>query len=224
MLPGFLKIEMIKIIDCGSQLTQNIARRVRELGVYTEIVPFNTKASDILNGDLEGIIISGGQFSVYDENAPIFSRNILKSRVPILGICYGQQSIAYLLGGKVSPVRNREYGRTLVRKIEDSPILVGISSDEFNVWMSHGDIVEELPKGFRITSRSENNHISSIEDDDRKIYAVQFHPEVDHTEYGREILDNFLNVCDARRNWDPEKDYDRIVAETEEKIKERQNY
>ena len=212
---------MIKIVDCGSQLTQNIARRVRELEVYTEIVPFYTSADKIKNSDLEGIIISGGQFSVYDDGAPLYSREILDGGVPILGICYGQQSIAYLLGGKVSPTDNREYGRTSIRRINFSRIFDGVSFNEFNVWMSHGDIVELVPEGFEVTSKSFAGHISSIQNVDRRIYAVQFHPEVDHTEYGRQILDNFLNVCDARRDWDSEKDYDQIVADTEEKIKER---
>src|SRR3989344_5811374 len=121
---------MIKIIDCGSQLTQNIARRVRELGVFTEIVPY-TKSSDIFSEGLEGIIISGGPFSVYDNNAPIYSKEILETNVPVLGICYGQQSIAYLLGGKVTPTENREYGSTTVKIMKESPLFKDISDTEF---------------------------------------------------------------------------------------------
>src|SRR3989344_9681993 len=106
---------MIKIIDCGSQLTQNIARRIRELGVFTEIIPFHTSTDEIRVRDLEGIVISGGQFSVYDGGSPIYSKNVFDFGVPILGICYGQQSIAHLLGGKVRPAMNREYGETRIK-------------------------------------------------------------------------------------------------------------
>ncbi len=209
---------MIKIIDCGSQLTQNIARRVRELGVYTEIVPFHTKSENVLSKDLEGIIISGGQFSVYDKNAPTFSRKILEFLVPVLGICYGQQLIAHMLGGKVSPTRNREYGQTLIQKVNYSRLFDGIPFNVFNVWMSHGDIVEDNPDGFEIVAKSQNGHIAAIQDAVRNIYAVQFHPEVDHTEYGKEILDNFLEICRAKRNWNPEESYDKLFSDVKKQI------
>ncbi|MBI2105653.1 glutamine-hydrolyzing GMP synthase [Candidatus Woesearchaeota archaeon] len=212
---------MIKIIDCGSQLTQNIARRVRELNVFTEIVPFHV-FPDSLPRNLEGIIISGGQFSVYDNKSPHYSKNILDGRVPVLGICYGLQSIVHLLGGKVSPAENREYGQTSIglSRIYNSPLFNDIIHSRIDVWMSHGDIVEELPDGFITTSRSvNNNHISSIENSHKKIYAVQFHPEVDHTNYGREILNNFLNICGAIRSWNPEKEYGTLVENTRERIK-----
>lgn len=207
---------MIKIIDCGSQLTQNIARRIRELGVFTEIVPFHTKSDKVLTKDLEGIIISGGQFSVYDENSPLYSKNILNSDMPILGICYGQQSIAHILGGKVRQAVNREYGETKVSIIKTSPLFKGIPKN-FKVWMSHGDVVEEVPKDFKIIAESQNKEIAAMQK--ANIYSVQFHPEVDHTEYGRKILDNFLTICNAARTWDPTKEYNKIIKETKEKIK-----
>jgi len=208
---------MIRIIDCGSQLTQNIARRVRELEVFSEIVPFDTLPNNITTNDLEGIIISGGPFSVYDKNAPKYAKEVLDADVPILGICYGQQSIAYLLGGKVKPTQNREYGQTKARIIKESPLFRNIPNEEFRVWMSHGDIVEKVPDGFDVIAQSQNGYVASMQKDN--IYSVQFHPEVDHTENGRKILDNFMDICEAERNWDPEKDYERIVAETTEKIK-----
>ena len=208
---------MIKIIDCGSQLTQNIARRVRELGVFTEIVPFHAKASEILSEGLSGLIISGGPFSVYDESAPLYAKEILKAGLHVLGICYGQQSIAYLLGGKITPTENREYGETSVRIQKESPLFAGIPNREFRVWMSHGDVVDRVPDGFEVIARSKNNHIAAIQKDN--IYAVQFHPEVDHTENGRKILDNFLTCCNATRDWDPEREYDFIIAEIEEKVR-----
>jgi GMP synthase (glutamine-hydrolysing) len=208
---------MIKIVDCGSQLTQNIARRIRELGVFTEIVPFHADAREILRDGLQGMIISGGPFSVYDQGAPMFDRKILTTGLPVLGICYGQQSIAHMLGGKISPTSNREYGETRVRILKDSRLFDGIPRGEFRAWMSHGDVVDGPPKGFEVIARSKNDHIAAIQRGN--IYAVQFHPEVDHTENGRRILDNFLKICEADRNWEPEREYDLIVAETREKVK-----
>ncbi|MDD5177764.1 MAG: glutamine-hydrolyzing GMP synthase [Candidatus Nanoarchaeia archaeon] len=210
---------MIEIVDCGSQLTQNIARRVREAGVFTEIIPFNTSVEKIKRADLEGIIISGGQFSVYDENSPIYSREVLDLDVPVLGICYGQQSIAHLLGGKVSPTQNREYGETKIKLKKESKLFDGISpSQEFIVWMSHGDVVEKLPENFEATAISQNGHVAAMQMQEKRIYSVQFHPEVDHTQHGRAILENFLKICDAQRTWKPEKEYDRIVEELKEKL------
>ncbi len=211
---------MIQIIDCGSQLTQNIARRIRELGVYAEISPFNISLYRIKSKNLEGIIISGGQFSVYDQGSPMYSREVFDQGVPVLGICYGQQSIAQILGGKVSPAQNREYGQTQVKRICKSRLFQEVS-EEFNVWMSHGDIVQQLPTGFEAVAFSENNHIAAMQDEQRKIYAVQFHPEVDHTEYGRVILNNFLKICNAQRTWNPTKEYDKVIEELKEKLSAR---
>lgn len=207
---------MIRIIDCGSQLTQNIARRIREEKVFTEILPHHASIGDIKNNELEGIIISGGQFSVYDENAPKYTKEIFSLGVPVLGICYGQQSIANLLGGRVSPTENREYGATKITLENGSPLYEGISKRELNVWMSHADVVESLPRGFQVLARSQNGHVASMQGNN--IYAVQFHPEVDHTEYGRKILKNFLNICQAKRTWDPEKAYDNLVDSIKEKV------
>lgn len=210
---------MITIVDCGSQLTQNIARRIRESGVFSEIVPFNTSLENIIKKDVEGIIISGGQFSVYDDNSPHIPKGILDMKKPILGICYGQQEIANFLGGKVTSTENREYGETKVVLEKDSPLFNGIPKKEFSVWMSHGDVVEVAPEGFEVTARSASGHIASMKKEN--IYSVQFHPEVDHTEYGRKILNNFIEICNASKVWNPEKDYERIIEETKEKIFER---
>ena len=227
---------MIKIIDCGSQLTHNIARRIREFGVYTEIVPYNqtdtiladfkSKHNNSLDDILEGIIVSGGQYSVYDKGSPLYTKDIFSANVPILGICYGHQSIAYLLGGDVIPANTREYGRTKIRIIEDNKNnnsnnrLFKDLPNEFNVWMSHGDIVGKMPLGFEAIAFSENGHIASMQKDN--IYTLQFHPEVDHTENGRKILENFLNICNAKKTWNPSKIYDKIIdgitAQTKGKI------
>jgi GMP synthase (glutamine-hydrolysing) len=214
---------MIRIDCCGSQVTNNIARRIREKGVFADIVPFHTPADDVLKpgleGVIEGLIVSGGQFSVYDPDSPYPPKEILEADIPVLGICYGQQWIAYALGGKVEPTTNREYGETRIKIIKESPLFKGISEKEFVAWMSHGDIVKESPPGFEIVTLSENGHIAAIQNLDRQIYAVQFHPEVDHTQYGRKILENFACICNASRTWDPTKDYDRLVEEIKERLK-----
>ncbi|MDD5192435.1 MAG: glutamine-hydrolyzing GMP synthase [Candidatus Nanoarchaeia archaeon] len=211
---------MIKIIDCGSQLTQNIARRIRELGVFTEIIPFHTPVDKIEGEDLEGIIISGGQFSVYDKDSPVYSKEVFNLGVPVLGICYGQQSIAHLFGGKVVSSPNREYGETKIKLKARSRLFNRIPfSDEFKVWMSHGDVVEQLPTGFETVAISQNNHIAAMQMQEKNIYSVQFHPEVDHTKNGRVILNNFIEICNAQRTWDPEKEYGRMIDELKIKLK-----
>jgi GMP synthase (glutamine-hydrolysing) len=208
---------MITIIDCGSQLTQNIARRVRELGVESEIVPYHAGLSDVVKPGLEGLIISGGQFSVYDEGAPMYDKEFLAVGVPVLGICYGMQSIAHLCGGKVSASPKREYGSTKVRIVRESPLFDMVAETEFDVWMSHGDIVGEMPPCSEVLMRSANGHVAAL--NLGGIYAVQFHPEVDHTKYGRVMLSNFLDICGAKRTYDPDKRFDSIVEETAQKVK-----
>lgn len=200
---------MILIIDCGSQLTQNIARRIREKNVYCEIKPYNSiTAKNIINNTnysdkVEGIIISGGPNSVYDDKSPRVDSEIFnlgKQGIPILGICYGMQIITYSLDGKVKKQDNREYGRTTIRLIE------GVKSDlfkdiknKFTVWMSHGDSISELPTGFSLIA--ESGYPAAIQNVDSNIYALQFHPEADHTENGREILWNFLDICNCKKDW-----------------------
>ncbi len=209
---------MIRIIDCGSQLTQNIARRVREQGVFTGIVPFNTDISGINAGDLEAIIVSGGQFSVYDPGSPKYTREALELGKPVLGICYGLQSMAYLLGGKVEKASNREYGKMKIRLERKSPIFKGIEK-EFDVWMSHGDIVTEMPEGFEVVARSDTGHIAAMQNIEKGLFAVQFHPEVDHTQHGREILQNFIDYSNAQRTWKPGNMADTIIGDIREKVK-----
>ncbi|MBW2964928.1 glutamine-hydrolyzing GMP synthase [Candidatus Woesearchaeota archaeon] len=207
---------MIRIIDCGSQLTQNIARRIREEGVFSDIVPYKTPTQQVLREGLDGIIISGGQFSVYDDSSPRYERELLESGVPVLGICYGQQSIAHLLGGKVEPAKNREYGKTRLHVRAESPLFQGVPQLEFNVWMSHGDIVTELPDGFEKIADSEGGHTAAMHNLERNIYAVQFHPEVDHTEYGRKVLSNFLSICNARKDWSSQNFIENTISRIQE--------
>ena len=208
---------MIVVVDFGSQYSQLIARGMREMGVFAEIVPFK-KAKSISNKDLDGVVLSGGQYSVHDENAPKCDKSLFDLGVPYLGVCYGMQHIAEIYGGDVTPTDKREYGRTTVNLTKEKSRLLDAVSNGFDSWMSHGDIVNEAPAGFRVTSRSSSGHISSMENPDSRIYGVQFHPEVSHTEYGSQILQNFINICGAQKTWDPTKDYERIMDETREKL------
>lgn len=201
-----MKTDIILILDFGSQYTQLIARRLRELNVYCEIQPFNTNVEKYLltksNHSIKGIILSGGPASVLEKGSPdIDEVNFSYLRglnIPLLGVCYGLQLIAKKAGGKIHKSKVREYGHTRV-KVSRSSVLYKDCPASLNVWMSHGDSVDVLPKGFLITAKSSNGHISSYENAKEKLYAVQFHPEVNHTENGLTILKNFVfEVCKVK--------------------------
>src|SRR5215471_15386169 len=172
------KFETVVILDFGGQYTQLIGRRIREANVYTEIVPFNTPAEQIKTQHPKGVILSGGPASVYEAGAPANDPAIFKIGVPILGICYGMQLIGKELGGKVEPANRREYGSREIQTVNSSSLLNGIR----RVWMSHGDRILEPPPGFEITARTETT-IAAMENLERKVFGVQFHPEVTHTEH-----------------------------------------
>jgi GMP synthase (glutamine-hydrolysing) len=192
--------ETVLILDFGGQYTQLIARRVRELGVYSEIVPFNISAEELRKKNPQAIILSGGPSSVYEEGAPHPDPAVLQMGVPVLGICYGVQLMAYFLGGEVSSSNRREYGHAEIAVKSGSQLLAGLPSP-LRVWMSHGDNVSRPPEGFVITAATEAA-IGAVEDPQRNLYGVQFHPEVAHTPQGKEILRNFLvNVCHLRCDW-----------------------
>ncbi len=192
--------ETVLILDFGGQYTQLIARRVRELGVYSEIVPFNITVEELRAKDPRGIILSGGPSSVYEENAPHPDPGVIQIGVPVLGICYGVQLMAHFLGGEVKPSNRREYGHANIEVKSESQLLAGLPS-KLKVWMSHGDYVSRPPEGFTITAATEAA-IGAVEDPQRKLYGVQFHPEVAHTPQGKEVLRNFLvNVCHLRCDW-----------------------
>lgn len=197
---------MIIIVDFGSQTTHLIGRRVRELGVENKIVIPEEILQEIKNNNPKGIVLSGGPGFVNEKDSPTVSKKIFNLNIPILGICYGQQLTAHLLGGKVIPGKVKEYGPAFVRLQRTSagkpPLLFNNIPNKFRVWMSHGDKVEKLPKGFRYIAISENIKSGAIADEKRRIYCVQFHPEVQHTEQGMEILKNFLNICGE----DPKKE------------------
>jgi len=195
-----LNHETVIIFDFGGQYTQLIARRVRELGVYCEIVPFNISTEELKKKNPRGLILSGGPSSVYDEGAPHPDPAIIDLGVPVLGICYGVQLLSYFLGGEVKPSARREYGYAELEVERGSRLLSGIPSPT-RVWMSHGDYVSHPPKGFSVTA-STDAAIGAVEDLERNLYGVQFHPEVAHTPQGKEILRNFLiDVCGLGGDW-----------------------
>jgi GMP synthase (glutamine-hydrolysing) len=197
-------MERILILDFGSQYSQLIARRVRELGVYSELVPYNISFEKIKQLNPKGIILSGGPSSVYEVGAPHSDPNILKLGIPVLGICYGLQIIAHQLGGKVDTQAHREFGAVDLFINDSSDLFTGIggSAGKTKVWMSHGDALTKIPDSFESIARSDNAPICSIRNKDKKIYGVQFHPEVVHTPEGKKIISNFLyNISRCTGGW-----------------------
>src|SRR5262249_38960413 len=191
------KFETILILDFGGQYTQLIGRRIREANVYTEIVPFNTPLDTLKALQPKGLILGGGPASVYEKDAPLCDPGIFKLGVPVLGICYGMQLIGKELGGRVEPAEHREYGSRELDSITSSCLLDGMR----RVWMSHGDRILEPPPGFEITARTENT-IAAMENPQRKVFGVQFHPEVTHTENGAALLRRFaFDVCRCSGDW-----------------------
>ena len=194
--------ELILIVDYGSQYTQLIARRIREQQVFCRIIaPQRFSAETIRNEKPKGIILSGGPASVYQTNAPLPERDIFEAGIPVLGICYGMQAMSHLLGGRVDRANAREYGKAPVRVVRESPLFAGVKSESVS-WMSHGDSVTQPPRGFVVSAQTDNTGTAAIEDPQRKLYGLQFHPEVVHTEEGGKILRNFLfNICGCAGEW-----------------------
>ena len=207
--------ERILVVDYGGQYTQLIARRVREVGVYSEILPWDASADAIAAFAPKGIILSGGPESVHEAGSPQISDALLAAGAPVLGICYGMQALAAKLGGVVAPSNHREYGYAEVDLTGGDPLLEKLGA-RLKVWMSHGDRVERLPKGFASIGKSSNSPYAAMADVARKIYALQFHPEVTHTEHGLEIIRRFvLDICGCAPVWTAKN----IVAEHIEQIR-----
>ncbi|MBN9582807.1 MAG: glutamine-hydrolyzing GMP synthase, partial [Afipia sp.] len=196
--------EKILIVDFGSQVTQLIARRVREDGVYSEVVPFQKAEAAFRAMKPQAVILSGGPASVLDADAPTAPMSILTAGVPVLGICYGEQTMAKQLGGTVEAGHHREFGRALIEVTEDCALFHDVwkVGDKHFVWMSHGDRVTKLPDGFRAVAKAPGSPISVIADDTRKFYAMQFHPEVVHTPDGAKLIKNFVRkVAGLKGDW-----------------------
>jgi len=210
--------ELILILDFGSQYTQLIARRVRECGVYSEIHPFNIPIETIRSLHSKGIILSGGPASVYADGAPIADKTIFDLGIPVLGICYGLQLIAYQLGGEVDKAARREYGKAHLIIDDTSDLFSGLNGST-TVWMSHGDYLTHLPDGFEPIAHTENSPICAIRNAERKIYGVQFHPEVAHTPRGKEILGNFLfKVCQCKGDWNAQSFIHKSIEEIRKRV------
>ncbi len=200
-------MDSIAILDFGSQYAQIIARRVREAQVYCELFPWDAPAEKILSIAPKGFILSGGPKSVYEEGAPYIQDFILKSGLPILGICYGMQALTHALGGQVDPSASREYGQAEIEPLLSTPLLSTLSL----VWMSHGDRITRLPQGFVALARSGNSPYAAMGDLQRKYFGVQFHPEVHHTPNGEKLLQHFvLDICEARPEWTPRSIIDEV--------------
>ena len=215
--------DRILIIDFGSQVTQLIARRVRECGVYSEIVPFN-KAEEVLDDfDPKGIILSGGPNSVYDIDTPRAPEAVFTMGIPVLGICYGEQTMCEQLGGRVETSDEREFGRAFIDIQEDSPLFEGFWEKGTNhqVWMSHGDKIDAIPEGFNVIATSGNAPYAAIANEEKKLYGVQFHPEVVHTLDGAKLLSNFVkNIVGCAGDWTMASFRETEIAKIREQVGE----
>ena len=196
--------DRILILDFGSQVTQLIARRVRENNVYSEILPFDLSIRDIKKFNPKGIILSGGPSSTIDKGSPRISAEIFELGIPILGICYGQQLMCDLLGGKVVKSKHREFGRAFIEVVKESVFFKGVwqKGSTYEVWMSHGDVVKKIPQDFTVIAKTDSAPFAAIENREKRLYGVQFHPEVIHTPDGAKLISNFvMNVAKCKSNW-----------------------
>jgi GMP synthase (glutamine-hydrolysing) len=215
-----METQSIVILDFGAQYSQLIARRVRDQKVHSVVLPCTSSLSEIEAYKPIGIILSGGPSSVYDKDAPPMDDRVLTLGAPILGICYGLQVIAYKLGGKVVPATKREYGHADIQVLNGSKLFAGLPR-EMSVWMSHGDEAQELPSGFSLVAKTANA-VAAIENPAKKIWAVQFHPEVHHTKLGKELLHNFVfDICGARGDWTPAHFIQSTVEQVRQQVGEK---
>lgn len=209
--------QKIIILDFGSQYTQLIARKVREIGVYAEIYPFNISIENFSKLNPTGLILSGGPASVYEENAPIPNIDINSLDIPILGICYGLQLIAHKNNGKVDAAAKREYGKANFIKNQDNELFEGVESPQ--VWMSHGDSLSKMPEGFEIIAHTSNSPYCAISNPEKKVWGLQFHPEVHHSKDGKKLLENFAKkICGITEEWTAESFIESQIKEIKEKV------
>ena len=193
----------VVVLDYGGQYSQLIARRVRECGVFSELLPYHVGAAEVARRRPKGVILSGGPASVYAEGAPPLERELLKLGIPVLGICYGMQLIALALGGKVQGAEVGEFGRSQLTVADTGRLLAGTPTEQ-TCWMSHRDTVFSPPPGFTALASSTASPVAAFESAEQGVYGIQFHPEVVHTPYGQQVLTNFLtDVCGCERDWSP---------------------
>ena len=215
-------LSKILIIDFGSQFTQLIARRIREFGVFSEIVSHKKiNSSTIINKNAVGIILSGGPLNVYENNKFKFDKNILKLGIPILGICFGHQILSKELGGKVKKSKDREFGFAKISKVSNSILTKNFfnNNNTSNVWMSHADQVSKLPNGFKVVASTKNSKLTIIENSKNNFYGVQFHPEVTHTSRGKILFRNFLFlICKVKKNWSAKDQKLKLVKEIKDQV------
>ena len=220
-------ISKILIIDFGSQFTQLIARRVRELGVFSEIVSHKKiKITQIIKENIVGIILSGGPLNVYENNKFKFDKKILKLGLPILGICFGHQILSKLLGGKVKKSKHREFGLATINKISNSILTKNFFNKDktSNVWMSHADQVSKIPRNFKVIASTKNSKLTIIETTKDNYYGVQFHPEVTHTDKGKILLHNFVfYICKIKKNWSSKDQKLKLINEIKEQVGDRKS-
>jgi GMP synthase (glutamine-hydrolysing) len=210
--------EAIAIIDFGSQYTQLIARRIREANVLSEIHPHSLDVSHLKNYNLKGIILSGGPMSIYDDGAPQLNSKLLEMNVPVLGICYGLQLISKNYKGSVEKAKDREYGKAKLQLKSNGSLFKDIKKVS-TVWMSHGDYITKVPEGFNVVGKSDHSPICAITNETEKVYGVQFHPEVAHTDEGSKIINNFLfNVCECKADWSPKNFIDEQITEIRNRV------
>ncbi|EGY79977.1 glutamine-hydrolyzing GMP synthase [Peptoniphilus indolicus] len=208
---------MILVVDFGGQYNQLIARRIRDLNVYCEVVPYSKALEAIKEKKPSGIVFTGGPNSVYEEGAPSIEKEIFELGIPILGLCYGMQLMSHVLGGEVKASTEREFGKTVLN-ISDNKIFDGIEQDS-TVWMSHVDKVVELPKGFKTIAKTDNTENAAIANDEKKLYGFQFHPEVNHSEFGTEMLKNFVvNVVGEKQDWTMANYKTTLISSIREKV------
>src|SRR5690606_39270385 len=209
--------EQILIIDFGSQYTQLIARRIRELNVYCEIHPFNHLPE--ITSSIKGVILSGSPCSVRDQGSPRVDLTEIRGKIPLLGVCYGAQLLAHISGGDVLPAAHREYGRALLQvDDDDSSLFAGLPANT-QVWMSHGDTIVRIPEGFNVLATTESVDVAAFKISEELTYGIQFHPEVTHTEHGKDILFNFVvNICGCSQSWTSESFVEATIRDLKFKL------
>ena len=209
-------LNKILIIDFGSQFTQLIARRIRELGVYSEIISHKQIKNQNINQSIKGIILSGGPLNVYQINKYSFDKNIIENGIPVLGICFGHQILSKLNGGRVKQSKHREFGLANIYKKGNSPLIKNLFNKKkiIKVWMSHADQVSKLPKKFSVIASSQNSRFAIVENKSKKFYGVQFHPEVTHTENGKKLISNFIfDICGTKKNWSSKHQKKKLIKD-----------